>query len=94
MGTYRRYLPRQPGGSSLTGTWTGSPRRGARCGKARGVSEGHLVAGQNEGCFNVERGGVHVRQLACWAVFGEVQAVRLGVGVNVERRRGRGGRRG
>lgn len=41
------YLPSQSGGSSLSGTWTGSPRRGWGHGRreARGVAEGLVVAG-------------------------------------------------
>lgn len=41
------YLPSQPGGSSLSGTWTGSPRRGRGGGRreARGVAKGVVMAG-------------------------------------------------
>lgn len=80
-----RYLPSQPGGSSLTGTWTGSPRRGSGRREARGV-----VAGQHERGFNVEGRRIDVmehRGMRCVthrAVFGEVQAARLGVGVDIE----------
>lgn len=41
------YLPSQPGGSSLSGTWAGSPRRGWGRGRreARGVAKGLVMAG-------------------------------------------------
>lgn len=39
------YLPSQPGGSSLSDTWTGSPRRGRGRREARGVAEGLVMAG-------------------------------------------------
>lgn len=89
MAAGRWYLPSQPGGSSVAGTWTGSPRRGGGGGEARGVSEGHVVAGQHERGFNVEGRGIGVRRsgmrgVTHWAVFGKVQAARLGVGVYIE----------
>lgn len=85
----RWYLPSQPGGSSVAGTRTGSPRWGGGGGKARGVSEGRVVAGQHERSFNVEGRGIDVRRrgmrrVTQGAVFGEVQAARFGVGVDIE----------
>lgn len=39
------YLPSQPGRSSLSDTWTGSPRRGRGRREARGVAKGLVMAG-------------------------------------------------
>lgn len=95
------YLPSQPGGSSLSSTWTGSPRwgRGHRRGKARGIAKGLVMAGQCQRGFNIKwrsicvrRGGV--RHVTRRAVLGEVKTARFGVRVDVKRRRGGGGRGG
>ncbi len=68
-------------------------------GEARGVSEGHIVAGQNERGFNVEGWGIGIRRsgmrrITHGAVFGKMQAARLRVGVDIEWGRGGRGRRG